>query len=249
MEKFLRMPNLTVKDISETGSMYENSKEQAQEITSETKFEINALSNTSKMLQPRNQPTKPPRRGIELTWYNCGYSFMSNHKQQCSAKNKTCNFCGIVGHFQSVCRKQKAKKVATLAESDRDSDENVSDKNVVDLSSKENPVLFYTSVFSFTNPKKSKNRSSPLDLLINHKTFSQIQKKKPLKFSKTKSKIFTFGNKEHIKPVGKIDCHVEGNDNFTVETFYIWKTILKTFFQKPHVRCWVTLKYMERRTS
>ena len=49
---------------------------------------------------------------------------------------------------------------------------------------------------------------------------------------KTKSKIFTFGNKGNIKPIGKFDCLVEGNNNFTVETFYVLENEFQNILSK-----------------
>lgn len=250
MEKLLRMPKLTIKEISETGSLYENSKQQAQEIASEGKFEINKL----KTQQPNNQQKPPRRESGPVSCYNCGYPFVPNHKQQCPAKNKPCNFCGIVGHFQSVCRKQNSKKniavVKEKSETVESSEQIVCDKNIEDSSfRKEN--LFYRSVFSVANPKKNKNKSSPRFKVkvnnepvvlmgdtgatcscINYNTFLKIQKKKSKKLLKTESKIFTFGNKEHIKPLGKIVCHIEGNNNFIVETFYVMTNNFENILSK-----------------
>ena len=43
--------------------------------------------------------------------------FNQNDRSQCPATRENCNFCGVLGHFQSVCRKEKkissARKVAT----------------------------------------------------------------------------------------------------------------------------------------
>ena len=39
--------------------------------------------------------------------YRCGKPFSPRHMKNCKAKGAECNFCGIIGHFESCCNKKK----------------------------------------------------------------------------------------------------------------------------------------------
>ena len=115
-EKFLRISDLTVEKIAELGLLYENSRLQAREIAGDKDTQIEEIHFTRKSgkntnISNRSHLMKPVdfnRRNC----FNCGNVYTSNHKPQCQAAGKKCDFCGILGHFQAVCHKQKKIFVA-----------------------------------------------------------------------------------------------------------------------------------------
>ena len=50
---------------------------------------------------PTNQFVKP------TICPNCGYGWTPSHRQNCPARGKSCENCGIANHFAKVCRKSK----------------------------------------------------------------------------------------------------------------------------------------------
>ena len=183
--------------------------------------------------------------------FNCGYVYTPNHKSQCSAAGKKCNFCGVLGHFQAVCRKRKKISVRKLDKSE--SSDSEPENDVVCKNLQQERHDFYTNVFTYRNPAtNTKSSAAPLFKVllndepvvligntgatcscINHKTFLKIQKRQPIiNLLKTRSKIFSFGNKEAIKPLGKIDCAFEGNKHFYVDTIYVMPNNFENILSK-----------------
>ena len=52
--------------------------------------------------KPNNRPP--------LYCSNCGVNLLSNHRDKCIAKGKTCNNCRLMNHFAKICRKQNNAK-------------------------------------------------------------------------------------------------------------------------------------------
>ena len=241
MEKLLSMPKLTIGEVAETSLMYENARLQSEKISEsrqETVEQINRVTTKSAM-KSFKKPT------VDRSCYNCGNVFTVNHKQICPAKDKICNFCGIMGHFQSVCR--KAKKVNMVSEMN----DNTSDFVKTDVMSEDlkEHIFYLSSVFSVSNKytnslsphfKVCINNKSILLMgdtgatcsCINYKTYLELQKDKRIPLSKTKSKIFTFGNKEPIKPIGMSNLLIEKKTTFVSKPFMLCLITLKTFYRE-----------------
>ena len=164
-EKLLRMPNLTMKDVYETSHMYEKAKDQAEEIACENKSEQS--ENISRVVFNKTVSKKPPpkKQSNNRLCYNCGNIFTMNHKQECPARGKVCNFCGAMGHFKNVCR--KAKKISIVNDA-APSEDDLGGKDVNIVENEKNIThQFYTNVFSVSS--KSVNTPSPkFKILVNN---------------------------------------------------------------------------------
>ena len=125
-EKFLRTENLSLAKILELGTLYENSKLQATEISANedllsvqfTKHEQprkqtrRGDNNSAPIYKHTTSAPSPSRTPSTKTCYKCGKIYTPDHQKSCIANNKTCNFCGIIGHFESVCFKKLKKSEA-----------------------------------------------------------------------------------------------------------------------------------------
>ena len=244
MEKLLCIPNLTIKTVAETSSMYENAKEHSQKITASFDESQEQVSRISKNTNETKMKTQ-----VNRSCYNCGNIFIPGHKQKCPAKNKKCNFCGILGHFEVVCRKAKTvnNNVNLLKEANEEN-ESVLGRESENICKH----AFYHDVSFITNHKErslphfrvSVNNESIVLLgdtgatcsCLNYKTFIQLQNKqtnnKKIVLSKTNCKIGTFGNNDLISPIGKVSLLIEGNQTYFVETFYVMPNNFENILSK-----------------
>ena len=74
---------------------------------------VNAVQLSSSSRTPNWQNSKNARRQNNRSTLYCsnfGGIWLPNHRDECIAKNKTCNNCGLLNHFAKVCRKQKNVK-------------------------------------------------------------------------------------------------------------------------------------------
>ena len=218
-EKLLQTKNLTLEKLLEVGKIYERAKQQANEIGGVEN--INIVHR-----QSQNQKSSNQRK-----CYRCGDRFNSGHLKTCPALGKPCRQCGIIGHFKSVCRGQKVQRVD--GETSEDEVENL----VNTLNIKQDSSI-YENVFS-SQPSHKKSGPPLFNVVlnkvkvkmvgdtgascscINRTSFNRIQKYKPLYLKKTKTLIKTFGNKQTIKPIGKITLLLERKEKFFAETIYV----------------------------
>ena len=71
---------------------------------------VNAVQFANNSRTPYWQNTNnASRQNNRSTLYcsNCGGIWLTNHREKCIIKGKTCNNCGVLNHFAKVCRKQK----------------------------------------------------------------------------------------------------------------------------------------------
>ena len=71
---------------------------------------VNAVQFANNSRTPYWQNTNnASRQNHRSTLYcsNCGGIWLPNHRENCIAKGKTCNNCGLLNHSAKVCRKQK----------------------------------------------------------------------------------------------------------------------------------------------
>ena len=215
----LQTKNLTLEKLLEVGKIYERAKQQANEIGGVEN--INIVHR-----QSQNQKSSNQRK-----CYRCGDRFNSGHLKTCPALGKPCRQCGIIGHFKSVCRGQKVQRVD--GETSEDEVENL----VNTLNIKQDSSI-YENVFS-SQPSHKKSGPPLFNVVlnkvkvkmvgdtgascscINRTSFNRIQKYKPLYLKKTKTLIKTFGNKQTIKPIGKITLLLERKEKFYAETIYV----------------------------
>ena len=263
-EKFLRTDALSVEKIIQIGNLYENSKSQATEISGKDEAldpdintvnyfqqgDISRRSLTDRNGKNFNSQHKsrlatsnsgyPKRSPSNKSCFKCGKLYTPEHLAECPALHKTCNFCGIMGHFESVCfKKIKSRKVREVSkefESDN-SDDNSDFVNTV--STNKSNYLFYHTVFSSKTLNNKRTTAPIFDVnlndshvpmigdtratcsCINVKTFKSIQNNNHnIKLLKTKTNIITFGDKR-IKPLGKFVGLFEGNNNFITDTVYV----------------------------
>ena len=259
-EKFLRTDTLSVEKIIQIGNLYENSKSQATEITGKDEAldpDINTVNYfqqgdiSRRSLTDRNGKNLNSQYKSRLATLNpsnkpscfkCGKLYTPEHLAECPALHKTCNFCGIMGHCESVCfKKIKSRKVREVSkefESDH-SDDNSDFVNTVTHSTNKSNYLFYHTVFSFKTLKNKRTTAPIFDVnlndshmpmigdtgaascsCVNVKKFKSIQNNPNIKLLKTETNIITFGDKR-IKPLGKFVGLFEGNNNFITDTVYV----------------------------
>src|SRR5436190_20341482 len=60
----------------------------------------------------RKNPTKTSKTS---ECYRCGKHWDKEHNKSCRAREATCNKCGLKGHFEKACRKEKSKRVNCVA--------------------------------------------------------------------------------------------------------------------------------------
>ena len=249
-EKFLRTENLSLTKILEIGTLYENSKLQATEISANE--DLLSVQFT-KHEQPRKETrrdgknfalihkhkisaTSPSRTPSTKNCYKCGKTYTPEHQKSCIAINKTCNFCGIRGHFESVCfKKLKVSQVYEELEGSN-SDSSEAENSVNCNNTRKEQSFFYKRVF---HSQRKTSKALVFNVLINntcismigdtgascscinYSTFKRIQKKNnDIKLLKTNTCIYSFGNQK-VKPVGKFECLIEGNNRYTTERTYV----------------------------
>ena len=103
----------------------------------ESEANINVITTVPKLNNNDNTEDTKNRK-----CYRCGNRFMAGHLQNCPATKKTCNHCGLVGHFRKVCRKQN-EKIKFVNKEENDTQEFV---NIVNVEN--NNDFEYESVFS-----------------------------------------------------------------------------------------------------
>ena len=249
-EKFLRTPDLCVKKIIEVGQLYEHSKQQATEIGSiqEEILQVNPSSRlraqsgksnfSSFQYRGRHSKSVAPQSKANKSCYKCGRTFTPDHRKNCPAVGKICNFCGITGHLQTVCMKKLQVNEVVHYDECESSEEDVSP--AIHFTQKQPPPNFYKGVFNFSINKPQRCQTAPrftvllnntrVSLIgdtgascscLNYTTFKYIQRSNPtVQLQKTKSKIFSFGN-NRVQPMEKFVGIFEGNKKFCTDTIYV----------------------------
>ena len=171
-----------------------------------------------KYKQPPDKSSTQNKRYMHC--YGCGSSSHIFSSDECPAKGRSCNFCGIPNHFESQCgRKQgqrtdksQSEKNSTFVkqmqnidinhESDEDYIFNISTTNITDITVNvdDNPVKFLRDSGASVN-------------LIDKKTYEYLSEKTNITLHPTKTKIYPYGQKENIKLDGVIYVNLSYSDN------------------------------------
>ena len=116
-------------------------------------------------------PAPSPSRKSK-SCYKCGKTYTPDHQKNCIATNKTCNFCGIRGHFESVCfKKLKVRQVYNESEGNNsDSSEAENSVNYDNMRKEQN--LFYKRVFH--SKRKIKSKTPVFNVFINNTRIPMI---------------------------------------------------------------------------
>ena len=208
-------------EINCVNSMYKNSgvKERRNfnpKYMSPNKPKYSESSNTRSQVSRQDSSKYKPftdknTRGQNLHCYGCGSSSHIFNDESCPAKGRSCNFCGILNHFESQCsRKQSSerksfsnketyvKQMQNVKLSNDSSDEDYifnisSTNNITDISVKveENPVNFLRDTGASVN-------------VIDRNTYNIINEKSNIKLHPTKTKIYPYGQKTNIELDGVI---------------------------------------------
>ena len=89
-------------------------------ITPERSFrQSNQRSNTPNSTRQPNQLCR-----------SCGLTWSANHRDQCIAKGKTCNNCGLQNHFSRVCRMPKSSPTKPTRSNANSVEENTTEQSV-----------------------------------------------------------------------------------------------------------------------
>ena len=102
--KALKDSNLKLKDFLDHARAYEMANKQAREISGESNrnsVDVDAVKRHRTQRNPAQRNTKKSSR-----CYRCGFEEWHPYNK-CAARNATCNKCGTIGHYGTVCMKSK----------------------------------------------------------------------------------------------------------------------------------------------
>ena len=140
-EKLLRIPNLDLTKLMKVGQIYEQSKHQADEINAaEYQQEVN-YQHVRKLKTTKS-------RGKAKVCFKCGKAFIPGHTQNCPAKGKTCSYCGITGHFQSMCLEKETVRAINNEQSESSHSSSDEVENLTDVVNNKNTSSYKTVLSS-----------------------------------------------------------------------------------------------------
>lgn len=126
-KRALREPNKSLTEIIELGRSLELADTQAAAIEDEA---VNSIEHTHyRKPSDRHEPntvqhsdktktkTPFPHQHVQKTCRNCGGQYP--HQTVCPARGNTCNYCGKLNHFRSVCYKLKNKQQVQMVADDQ----------------------------------------------------------------------------------------------------------------------------------
>ena len=77
----------------------------------------------------RQNPSAPIRQTNQLC-RNCGLTWSANHKDNCIAKGRTCNNCGLQNHFSRACGNPKSSSTKPTRPNVNSIEENIPEQSV-----------------------------------------------------------------------------------------------------------------------
>ena len=116
--KFLEKENATLKDLQDVARAYEAVNEQMKSMESSS-HSVNALNHKPRSSEQGKRNAnwsshKPAQKGYDTKdtkrCYNCNNSGHFAKDAVCPARDKSCNECGLKGHFSACCRNKRANK-------------------------------------------------------------------------------------------------------------------------------------------
>ncbi|XP_064642179.1 uncharacterized protein K02A2.6-like [Lineus longissimus] len=112
-QKALRDPNLTLQQLLAYARAREASGVQAKAMVDGHETVIKKVESQNNRSKPKKFVPKAKPKSKDLTCGLCGGPYP--HENECPAKGKSCNNCGIMNHYARVCRKSKQAKQGTQA--------------------------------------------------------------------------------------------------------------------------------------
>lgn len=179
--------------------------------------------------QSRNRSQSAGKANASNTQTQCGYcGYNLPHKKSCPAKGKSCNYCGKMGHFTSVCqsrlRKQRKQEVRNVRVESPDTDDeyiySVSLTVIGQVNSRDSLPIREIALNGLSVPVMIDSGSSVN--ILDMPTYDRLKRAdRSLSLQSSKTRLFPYGSDNPLPVLGTVNADILCDNAATTEKFFV----------------------------